>query len=261
MSRLEIERLAVLSDNYMYLLRDPASGTVGVVDPPVVAPVLERLEHLGWKGKGGAVDWILTTHHHPDHTAGNLELKQRTGCRVAGPQAEQARIPGLDVALSDGDRFAFGERSAAVFDTPGHTAGHISYWFEDSEALFCADVLFALGCGRLFEGTPEQMWGSMQKLLPLPDETRVYCGHEYTLSNARFAVTVDPENEALTQRLRHIERQREAGEPTVPSLLGEEKATNPFLRPGDAAIRRQLGLEQASDVEVFAEIRRRKDNA
>lgn len=261
MAKLEVERLAVLSDNYMYLLRDPASGMVGVVDPPVVDPVLARLDELGWHGRGGVVDWILTTHHHPDHTAGNEELKQRTGCQVVGPLAERSRIPGIDVSVGDGERFSLGEREAVVFDTPGHTAGHISYWFEDSQALFCADVLFALGCGRLFEGTAEQMWNSMRKLLQLPDDTRVFCGHEYTLSNARFAVTVDPENEALSARLSEIEELRSRDEPTVPSLLGEEKVTNPFLRPNDAGIRRHLGMEDASDAEVFAEIRRRKDNS
>jgi hydroxyacylglutathione hydrolase len=178
-----------------------------------------------------------------------------------GPRAERDRIPGIDVAVGEGDSFALGEQGARIFDTPGHTAGHISYWFEASAALFCADVLFALGCGRLFEGTAEQMWNSMQKFLPLPDDTLVCCGHEYTLSNARFAVSVDPENATLAARLATIEAQRAAGEATVPSRLGDEKATNPFLRPNDRAIRRHLEMESASDAEVFAEIRRRKDNA
>ncbi|REJ73877.1 MAG: hydroxyacylglutathione hydrolase [Acidobacteria bacterium] len=261
MSSLQIEILPVLNDNYMYLLRDPATGVVGVVDPPVAGPVLERLAELDWRGKQGEIDWILSTHHHPDHTAGNLELKERTGCQVAGPAAERERIPGIDVALSEGDLFSLGERAARIFDTPGHTAGHISYWFDDSQALFCADTLFALGCGRLFEGSAEQMWLSLQKLLALPNETLVYCGHEYTLSNARFATSIDPDNSALAARAAEVEKRRQAGEPTVPSRLGEEKATNPFLRPFDEGIRSRLGMQEADDAEVFGEIRRRKDEA
>ncbi len=256
MSELEIEVLPALSDNYVYLLLDPATGTSGVVDPAEAAPVLARLESLG-----RGLDWIVSTHHHADHTAGNLELKAATGCRVVGPRAESASIPGIDVEVGEGDTFRLGDCVATVFDTPGHTAGHISYWFEGSNALFCADTLFSLGCGRLFEGTAEQMWNSMSKFLPLPDETRVYCGHEYTLSNAEFAVTVDPDNEALAARAAEVRRLREAGTPTIPSTLGVERATNPFLRPDDPAIRALLGMQDATDAEVFGEIRRRKDNS
>ena len=256
MSKLEIEVLPALSDNYVYLLHEPESGASGVVDPAEAGPVLARLEELG-----RGLDWILSTHHHFDHTGGNLEVKAATGCRIVGPAADRDRIPGIDKVVAEGDRFELGGASAEVFDTPGHTSGHISFWFPDSAALFCADTLFALGCGRLFEGTPAQMWSSLQKLLPLPDEARVYCGHEYTLSNARFAVTVDPDNVALRDRAAEIERLRAAGEPTIPSLLGDEKATNPFLRPDDAGIRALLGMESASDAEVFGEIRARKDRA
>ncbi len=255
MSSLTVEMIPVLSDNYVYLIHDPASGTTGVVDPAVAAPVKERLKARGW-----SLDWILSTHHHDDHTGGNLELKEATGCRIAGPRKDAARIPGIDVKLVEGDHFKLGEAEAQVFETPGHTSGHISFWFPASNALFCADTLFSLGCGRLFEGTPLDMWTSLGKFAPLPDEALVYCGHEYTAANARFALSVDPDNSALHARAAEIEKQRAAGEPTVPTTLGLESATNPFLRPDDPAIRQQLGLESAEDVEVFAEIRRLKDS-
>jgi hydroxyacylglutathione hydrolase len=254
MPQLKIELIPVLSDNYAYLVHEPAAGVTAVVDPPVVEPVLERLKARGWK-----LDWILSTHHHADHTAGNLELKQATGCRVAGAKADEARIPGIDLKLAEGDRFKLGEAEAQVFETPGHTSGHISYWFAGSNALFCADTLFSLGCGRVIEGSHAQMWNSLSKLAALPDDTLVYCGHEYTQANARFALSVDPDNQALQARAAEVERQRAAGKPTVPSKLSAERAANPFLRAGDKAIRKKLGMESAGDAEVFAEIRRRKD--
>ena len=255
MAQLSIEQIPVLSDNYVYLVHEPRAGVTGVVDPAVAGPMLDRLAARGWQ-----LDWILSTHHHTDHTGGNLELKQATGCRIAGPKKDAARIPGLDVGLVEGDRFEFGQAAAEIFETPGHTSGHISYWFAEAKALFCADTLFSLGCGRLFEGTPQQMWASLSKLARLPDDALVYCGHEYTQSNARFALSVDPDNPALKQRAEEVERQRAAGRPTVPTRLGEERAANPFLRPNDAGIRKNLGLEDAGDAEVFAEIRRRKDS-
>jgi len=254
MARLEVEQIPVLSDNYVYLVHEPARGVTAVVDPAVAAPVLERLEARGWK-----LDWILSTHHHADHTGGNLELKKETGCRIAGPKKDARRIPGIDVELAEGDRFELGEAEAEIFETPGHTSGHISYWFPQSKALFCADTLFSLGCGRLFEGTPAQMWTSLSKLAQLPDDAIVYCGHEYTLSNARFALSVDPDNPALKKRAEEVERLRAENRPTVPTTLGEERAANPFLRPSDPAIRKQLGMDNASDAEVFGEIRARKD--
>jgi hydroxyacylglutathione hydrolase len=255
MGTLTIEILPIFSDNYVYFLRDEAGGATGVVDPGAAAPVLARLAERGWK-----LDWILSTHHHADHTGGNLEVKQRTGCRIAGPAGERDAIPGIDVELREGDRFELGSASARVIETPGHTRGHISYWFENDRALFCADTLFALGCGRVFEGTPPQMWASLSKLAALPGDTRIFCGHEYTQSNARFAVTVDPDNAALRRRAGEIERLRAAGQPTIPSTLALELETNPFLRARDANIRRGLSMADAADAEVFAEIRRRKDS-
>ncbi len=254
MPSFDIEIIPVLSDNYVYLIHETVGGATGVVDPAVAEPVLSRLQEKGW-----SLDWILSTHHHAGPTGGNLEIKQETGCRIVGPAADRERIPGIDIAVGDGDRFSLGDAEAQVFDTPGHTSGHISYWFAEAKALFCADTLFSLGCGRLFEGTPAQMWSSLQKFEPLPDDTLVYCGHEYTLSNAKFAVTVDPDNEALQTRLAEVERLRAAGERTIPTTLGEERAANPFLRPGDPAIRRLLDMANATDTEVFGEIRRRKD--
>ena len=255
MAQLKIEQIPVLSDNYVYLVHEPQAGATAVVDPAVAAPVLDRLEAQGWR-----LDWILSTHHHADHTGGNLELKQATGCQIAGPKADAARIPGIDLGLAEGDRFRLGDAEAEVFETPGHTSGHISYWFADAGVLFCADTLFSLGCGRLFEGTPAQMWRSLAKFAPLPDAALVYCAHEYTQSNARFALSVDPDNPTLRARAAEVERLRAAGRPTVPSTLGAERAANPFLRAGDAAIRRRLGMEDADDVAVFAELRKRKDH-
>lgn len=256
MEQLEVELLPALTDNYMYLLVDSASGTTGVVDPAVAPPVLQRLAELGRK-----LDWVLITHHHADHIGGLLEVKEATGCRVVGPRADAARIPGLDLLVAEGDEFAFGSQPVRVLATPGHTTGHISYHFPQGPAVFCGDTLFALGCGRLFEGDAATMWHSLGKLAALPEATRVYCGHEYTLSNARFALTIDPDHAPLRRRAAEIEVARAKGLPTIPTTIGLERATSPFLRAADPAIRRRLGLENASDAEVFGEIRRRKDRA
>jgi hydroxyacylglutathione hydrolase len=255
MAQLRIEQIPVLNDNYVYLIHEPQAGVTGAVDPAVAGPVLDRLGARGWK-----LDWILSTHHHADHTGGNLELKQATGCQIAGAKVDAARIPGMDLGLAEDDRFRLGDAEAVVYETPGHTSGHISYWFAQAKALFCADTLFSLGCGRLSEGTPELMWRSLSKFAALPDDAMVYCAHEYTQSNARFALSVDPDNPALRARAAEVERLRAAGQPTVPSTLGDERAANPFLRPHDPAIRRRLGLEDADDAAVFAALRRRKDS-
>jgi hydroxyacylglutathione hydrolase len=238
---LTVVQLPVLTDNYIYLLHDEATGTTGVVDPAEATPVLDELARRGWQ-----LGWILNTHHHGDHVGGNAALVAATGCRVVGPRADQARIPLIQTPVGDGDVFRLGASPARVFDTPGHTRGHIVYWFEQDAALFAGDTLFALGCGRLFEGSPEQMWESLAKLAALPPETRVYCAHEYTESNLRFALAVAPDDPALLARGQRVRALRAASLPTVPSALGEELATNPFLRAGSAA--------------RFAELRRAKDS-
>jgi len=255
MARIEVVQIPVLADNYVYLVREPETGSVGVVDPAVHEPVLAALAARRW-----TLTHILNTHHHGDHVGGNTALKRATGCTIVGPSADRARIPGIDVEVGDGDVYRFGAAEATVFDVPGHTRGHIAYWFADSDALFCGDTLFALGCGRLFEGTPAEMWSSLARLRGLPAATRVYCAHEYTQSNARFALTIEPDNADLRDRARAVDAARAAGRPTVPSTMAEERATNPFLRPESPEIRRRLRLESAGAVAVFAEVRRRKDN-
>ena len=256
MAGLGIELVPMRNDNYAFLVHEPEQGVTAAIDSADAAPMLARLQARGLK-----LDWVLTTHKHADHVGGNLELKRATGCRIAGPRAEAAAVPGIDVELGEGDRFALGGEEARVYDTPGHTSGHICYWFAGAKALFCGDLLFVMGCGRVFEASHAVMWSSLSKLAAMPDDTRVYCGHEYTLANARFALTIEPDNAALVARAAEMERLRAEGRPTVPSTLGEERATNPFLRVREPGIRRHLGMEGASDAEVFAEIRTRKDRA
>jgi len=255
MATLEIEQIPTRNDNYVYLVREPGQNLVGVVDPSDAEPVIAALGRLGWK-----LTHILNTHHHNDHTGGNLELKEKYGCTVVGPKADHDRIAGIDIDVADGDTYEFGDETAQVFDTPGHTRGHIAFWFPESKALFCGDTLFALGCGRVFEGTMEQMWTSLSKLRALPDDTRVFCAHEYTQANARFALTVETTNDALKEYAREIDDKRAKDIPTVPSLLGTEKKTNPFLRADIGSVAAAVDLAGADPVAVFAEVRTRKDN-
>lgn len=255
MSKIDVHQIPVLSDNYIYLARDASSGACAVIDPAVPEPVLDAAKELGW-----SITHILNTHHHGDHVGGNMTIKQATGCTIVGPRADRDRIPGIDVEVDDGDTFMLGDAKAEVFFVPGHTRGHIAYWFEESDVLFCGDTLFALGCGRLFEGTPGQMWDSLSKLRALPDATGIYCAHEYTQSNARFAVTVEPDNAALIARAAAIDEARAKDQPTVPSTLGEERATNPFLRADEASLAAAIGLQGADPVAVFTEVRKRKDS-
>lgn len=251
---LEVHQFPCLQDNYGFILRDSASGQVAAVDTPDAGAIAAELEQRGW-----SLDVIMNTHHHPDHAGGNLALKERYGCRIVGPRLEAATIPGLDELLDEGDVFALGESRATVHETPGHTLGHIVYHFADDGIAFVGDTLFSMGCGRLFEGTPAQMWSSMQKLLAWPDDTTMYCAHEYTQANARFALSVEPENQALLARVAEVDALRERGEPTVPMRMAVERATNPFLRPDSADLQSTLGLPSNDLVAVFAETRRRKD--
>ena len=255
MTELQIDLVPCLTDNYAYLVHDPETNATGIVDPSEAEPVFRALERKELK-----LTHILNTHHHFDHTGGNLPLKEATGAQIVGPRADAERIPGIDVALGDGDTWTFGGQTARIFDIPGHTRGHIAFWFPDGRAVFTGDTLFAMGCGRLFEGTPAQMWSSLQKLMALPPETRVYCGHEYTQSNARFAVTVEPDNADLAERAREVDRLRAEGRATIPSTIALELATNPFLRPTSPSLARQIGRGVDDPVSVFAETRRRKDS-
>lgn len=254
MSPLDIVRIPAFNDNYIWLLRDRSSGKTAVVDPGDAGPVLAALEAQEW-----GLDYILCTHHHADHVGGNLELKQATGCTVVGSAADAARIPGLDVGLNEGDIFALGDATARVLSVSGHTVGHIAYAFVDARALFCGDTLFSLGCGRMFEGTAPVFWDSLAKLRALPDDMAVYCAHEYTQSNYRFAIAVDPDNVVLQALGAEITALRAKDEPTVPSFLGDEKRANPFLRADDPALAAALGLSGAAPEAVFADLRKRKD--
>ena len=219
-----------LSDNYAWMLRDEATGTVALCDPGEAGPVIAALE-----AAGGRCDLILLTHHHGDHIDGVAGVQARFGSRVVGAAADALRLPKLDVVLRPGETVAVGATQGVVIDTPGHTVGHIAFHFAEGDVLLCGDTLFSLGCGRLLEGTPAQMHGSLQALAALPEATLVCCGHEYTESNARFALTVEPENAALAARAAEVKAQRAAGRATVPTTLAQEKATNPFLRARDVA--------------------------
>jgi hydroxyacylglutathione hydrolase len=256
MAMLNVELIPAFSDNYIYLLREPGGDAVGIVDAGDAAPALAELDRQGL-----ALTHIFNTHHHPDHVGGNGALKARfPDAKLIGPKSETGRIPNMDMMVEDGDFVPFGTLSFKVIAVPGHTTGHVAYWSDKGEAVFCGDTLFAMGCGRMFEGTPPMFWGSLNKLKWLPSVTRVYCGHEYTQTNARFTLTVDPDNQAVVARAAEVDRLRAAGKPTIPSTIGLENETNPFLRADDPVVARNVGMEGADPVAVFAEIRRRKDN-
>lgn len=252
---LEIYQFACLQDNYAFLLHDQSSGATAVVDTPEVAAIEQALITKGWQ-----LTHIFNTHHHFDHAGGNLELKQQYGCTIVGFGPDRKRLPGLDIEVVEGDTYDLGESRFEVFETPGHTIGHIVYFCRAAKAAFVGDTLFALGCGRLFEGTAEQMWASLQKIMAWPDDTSIYCAHEYTAANAAFAASVESDNKALSERIEQIKALRDQDEPTVPTTLALEKATNPFLRPDSSALQQTVGLVGADLVQVFAEVRRRKDN-
>jgi hydroxyacylglutathione hydrolase len=254
MTALQIRRLPAFMDNYLWLLHAPATGETAVVDPAEPGPVEAALAAEGW-----TLTHILNTHHHFDHVGANEALKQRWGCHIVGPRAEAARIPGIDRQVGDGDTVTLGGRTAQVFDVPGHTSGHIAYWFEGDAAVFVGDTIFAGGCGRMFEGTPTQFWTSLARLRALPDETQVYCAHEYTASNLRYAAHVLPDDAAVARRVEAVAAARARGEATVPSPLGLEKRTNPFLRCDEPALAVAVQAPGATPSEVFALLRSRKD--
>ena len=240
-SGLEIVAVPAFADNYLWLVHDRDSGETAVVDPGDPTPVLAEAERRGWR-----ISKILNTHWHPDHTGGNLAIKDASGATIIGPSGENGRVPGLDVALSEGDRIRIGAHEAEVWEVPGHTLGHIAYIFSDDGVAFVGDTMFAMGCGRLFEGTADQMHHSLGRIAGLPDSTKLYCAHEYTLSNAQFAAHAFPENKDIADRLRHVEMERSNARSTVPTTVGDERATNPFLL--------------ADSVEQFADLRAKKDN-
>ncbi|MGB5066054.1 MAG: hydroxyacylglutathione hydrolase [Albidovulum sp.] len=251
---LEIVTVPCLTDNYAFLAHDLATGATAVVDVPEASPILNALRKRGWRASH-----ILITHHHGDHIDGVKALAAATGARVIGAAADAHRLPRLDEALAEGDAVRIGMDEGRVIDVSGHTMGHIAFHFPDSNVVFTGDSLMALGCGRLFEGTPATMWASLSKLAALPPETLVCSGHEYTQANARFALTIEPGNPALISRSQAIAAARAAGHPTVPSTLAEELATNPFLRADLPEVKAAIDMSDASDAAVFAEIRARKD--
>jgi hydroxyacylglutathione hydrolase len=254
MAKLEIYQFPCLSDNYGVLIHDAGAGVTASIDAPEADKVKAALAEKGWK-----LTHILVTHHHADHTGGNAALKAATGCTIVGPRGEAAKIPGIDTKMGDGDAFTFGSYEVRVLETPGHTAGQVNYFIPSARVAFCGDTLFAIGCGRVIEGTPQMMWTSLKKLMALPADTQVYCGHEYTQANAAFALTIEPENAALQKRSKEVDALRAEGKPTLPTSIGLELETNPFLRPHIAAIQRRLGMEGRAEWEIFAEIRERKN--
>jgi hydroxyacylglutathione hydrolase len=252
---LDILQIPVLNDNYIYMLHDSVSLETAVIDPALEQPVLDVLAEKGWQ-----LSFILNTHHHWDHVGANLALKQQTGCKIIAASSDRERIPGIDICVEQGDVFCLGQHQAEVLETPGHTSGHVVYYFAGDQALFCGDTLFVMGCGRLFEGTSGQMYKSLQSLKALPPSTRVYCTHEYTLANAEFALSVEPDNSDLQQKFLAVAELRAANKATVPSTIAEEIATNPFFRVDSINIQKELGLEGAAADVVFAALRQRKDS-
>jgi hydroxyacylglutathione hydrolase len=254
MTKFEIAQFITRSDNFSVLLHDSKSGATAAIDAPDADPLIEQLKARGW-----TLTHILVTHKHFDHIEGIPALKAAYACEVLGPAASAAETGMYDRMLADGDTFDWGGAEVRVMTTPGHTLDHISYFLPGEKLVFVGDTIFSLGCGRVIEGDYAMMWNSLKRLRGLPDDTELYCGHEYTLANARFAVTIDPDNAALKARFAAVEKLRDAGKPTLPTTIGQEKATNPFLRADDPALMRRLGKGGGNPAEVFAEIRKRKD--
>jgi hydroxyacylglutathione hydrolase len=255
MSHLEMHQFICRTDNYGLLVHDHASGATASIDAPDAAAIETELRKRGWQ-----LTHIFNTHHHADHVEGNLALKEQFGCIIYGPRAEADKIPGIRKQVAGGETFTWATREVKVYDCPGHTKGHIAYHIASEYSLFAADTLFSLGCGRVFEGTLEEMYSSVNQFRALSPSTYLYCGHEYTEANARFAMSVEPANRALQQRTGAVTQLRKEGKMTCPTTIGDELKTNPFLRADSPEIRRNLKMESATDAEVFAELRRRKDN-
>lgn len=251
---MQVIQIPCLEDNYGYLLHEERSGVTIAIDSPDADAILNALNSHGW-----SLTHLLNTHHHWDHTGGNTRLKAATGCQIIGPEGEADRIPEIDRTVSDGEVLDIGNQRVEVIETPGHTLGHVVYYFPQIGAAFVGDTLFSMGCGRLFEGTARQMWHSLQKIMAWPDDTQLYCAHEYTQANARFAMRIEPENPDLIRYAREVDEKRERGESTIPTNLGLECKINPFLRANTPPIRHNLKMENASASDVFAEIRQRKD--
>jgi len=250
----EVHLFKCLKDNYGVLLHDPANGATASIDAPEAGAVEEALRTKNWR-----LTDILVTHHHADHTAGIPELKEKHSCRVVAPRGEAQRIPAVDVTVREGEFVTIGTLVGRVLETPGHTAGHISYWFKSEEVAFVGDTLFSVGCGRLLEGSAPVMWESLTKLRNLPPETEIYCGHEYTAANVHFALTIAPHNAALRARADEVVKLCSAGRPTIPSTMASERLTNPFLRADTPGVAQAVGLAGAPAVQVFAAVRARKD--
>jgi len=250
----DIRLFRCLSDNYGVLLHDADTGATAAIDAPEAAPIETALKATGWK-----LTDILVTHHHADHTGGIMELKNKYKCRVVAPAAEAAKIPGVDETVKEGDKAKVGNLVANVIETPGHTLGHIAYWFHGDKIAFVGDTLFSIGCGRVIEGTMDQMWTSLKKLRDLPDDTRIYVGHEYTLANIKFALTIEPNNAALKSRAAEAEKQIAGGHFTIPVTIGAEKKENPFIRADVPDVAAGIGMASKPASEVFAEIRLRKN--
>jgi len=237
---MEIVAVPVLTDNYVWLIHNPATGETAAVDPSVAEPVLDTVAARGWE-----LSQVLNTHWHPDHTGGNEGIKAATGCSITAP-AEAQKVSKVDRIVAEGDRMTIAGADAVVWDIPAHTAGHIAYYFENERMIFVGDTMFAMGCGRLFEGTPQQMYANLQRVASLPEDVRIYCGHEYTLANARFALHAEPDNAAIQQRLEQVKAERDRGEVTLPTTVEQERETNPFVR--------------ATNAEDFARLRKDKDS-
>ena len=255
MSKLSVHQFRCRSDNFGLLLHDPETGLCASIDTPDGETIWHELETKGWQ-----LTHIFNTHHHYDHVPGNEMLKERSGCTIVGSKNDAQRIPGIDQLLEDGDAYEFGANTITMLETPGHTLGSVCFFVEPDHILFTGDTLFSMGCGRLFEGSAELMWQSMQKICALPDDAQIYCGHEYTLQNAEFALDVEPNNQALRQRADEVRALRRARKDTLPVSLATEKATNPFLRSNSREIQKKFGLEGQADIKTFSATRALKDN-